>query len=93
MRTKLLTFDNLIILEPDLLVLFLAAKRYPRVKGEYCPVNTWYREFKPVLIHLVGWCAQSDNPILHSKQAYDLAYETVDHALPRCPKGCRGCGN
>lgn len=92
MTTETLTFENLTALEPDLLTLYLDAKHYRR-GVKFCPIMVWYKKFKPRLIHLVGWVAQSDNPILHTKQSYDLAYETVYEALPKCPKGCKGCGN
>jgi hypothetical protein len=88
---SVLTFEELTRLESRLGELLSEAKNY-KPGEKYCPISIWYKDFKPQLIELVGWWAKKNDETLHSKAAYDLAYETVNHALPGCPKNCHGCG-
>lgn len=87
---KKLTFKDLTNIEPRLQYLYLKAKHY-KTEAKYCPITTWYRDFKPVLLHLVGFEAQADGELIHSCEAWDKAYFTIHDALPSCSKGCKGC--
>jgi len=88
-KEKELTFEEIMTIEPKLRSLYEEAKHHPMRKG-YCPTMTWYREYKPRLVRLVGWSAKKEE--LRSHTAYDTAYEAISEALPvKCPSGCRGC--
>lgn len=90
MSTKtVLTFEQLTAIEPRLQALYDDALFY-QVKEKYCPTTTWYHEFKPRLLHLVGWSARKQG-IIRSSQAYDYCYQKVMRALPDCPATCREC--
>jgi hypothetical protein len=40
------------------------------------------------MVALVGYCAENQNPILITRNAYDVAYKTLSDALPEC-SNCR----
>jgi len=81
-----LTFEKLCELEPGLLELYrqACAVKDDRRKRSFCANAIWYREFKPVLVQLVGWTARKQDPVLRTSEAYRLAYDTIYHALPDC---------
>lgn len=54
----------------------------------FCANDIWYDDFKPRLSSLVGWGAESDDPLLQSSTAYDIAYDLIYDELPPC----RNCG-
>lgn len=85
-----LTFDDLVKLEPRLQALYQRAQRFDPDAGN-CYINAWYREFKPVLVRLVGWESKHPNITVRGTRAYNLAYQTILEAMSRCPKGCQGC--
>ncbi len=88
------TWQDLVEREPRLADLRIAAERIrPAADAPFCANEHWYGYgghlgLKPRLIRLVGWGAQSHDPVLRSCDAYDLAYETLYDLLP----DCRGCG-
>jgi len=53
----------------------------------FCANHVWSHELKPQLLTLVGWEAETDEPVLRSTEAYDIAYRACYNLLP----GCRGC--
>jgi hypothetical protein len=50
----------------------------------FCANELWYNQFKPKLLELVGWEADTDDLVLRSHEAYELAYEHCYDLLPRC---------
>ncbi len=83
-----LTWARLARLEPQLAALLVEARAVdPGDNPHFCANRVWYRDFKPRLLHLVGWCRDDGAPLLQTQAAYALAYETIYDVLP----GCRGC--
>ncbi len=87
------TWDDLVAREPRLADLRIAAERVRAVDTSFCANAVWYGYgghlgLKPRLVRLVGWGAQSRDPVLRSCDAYDLVYQTLYDLLP----DCRGCG-
>jgi hypothetical protein len=85
------TFDELLALEPRLGILLREAKAYQRRKG-FCANSVWYGYdgsggLKGRLLMLVGWERRPRHEILSTEAAYDVAYETIYHALPDCNHG------
>lgn len=50
----------------------------------YCANEVWYTRYKPRLVDLVGWGADSDNELMRTSAAYDLAYSKLYDVLPPC---------
>jgi len=76
-------FRELCRLEPGLKLLYDKARAVKDRGGRYfCANEIWIREFKPLLINLVGWHAR--NHSLRTTEAYDVAYHTIYDALPDC---------
>lgn len=52
----------------------------------FCANLVWYKAggFKVRLCHLVGWDAEGSEPLLHTPEAYDLAYDRLYELLPPC---------
>ena len=86
-----LTWARLARLEPQLAALLAEAQTVdPGDNSHFCANRVWYREFKPRLLHLVGWGVKDRpdaHPALTTGEAYTLATETIYDALP----GCRDC--
>ena len=79
-----ITWGLLVKIEPRLGEML---KRAKAVKGDgehFCANTVWYDDFKPELCTLVGWEASGTNPLLHTPQAYDLAYRKIYETLPDC---------
>ncbi len=91
---SVLTWDDLAAREPRLAALRQAVERESaHGRLHYCANAAWYGYgghlgLKPRLLRLVGWGAQSHDPVLRSSDAYDVAYQTLYDLLP----DCRGCG-
>jgi hypothetical protein len=93
-----LTWAGLVRLEPRLLDLLREARalrKEQRRDPHFCANAAWYgygrwrgHGLKPRLVRLVGWSAEGGDPILATRAAYDVAYQTVYEALP----ACRACG-
>jgi len=82
MQTKIkeLTFAKLVTLEPRLGALYKEAEEAPKLP--YWSANrNWYKEFKPRMVRLVGFSAHTPGKLIHSCEAYDLAYQTISQAL------------
>ncbi len=92
--TDCLTWQDLVEREPRLADLRIVAERVRDAgDGSFCANASWYGYggqlgLKPRLLRLVGWGAQSRDPVLRSCDAYDVAYQTLYDLLP----DCRGCG-
>ncbi len=88
------TWQDLVEREPRLAELRIAAERVrPPADASFCANAAWYGYggqigLKPRLLRLVGWGAQSHDPVLRSCDAYDLVTEVLYALLP----DCRGCG-
>ncbi len=88
------TWPDFVEREPRLADLRIAAERIrPAADGSFCANRAWYGGnghlgLKPRLICLVGWGAQSRDPLLRSCDAYDVVTSTLYDLLP----DCRGCG-
>jgi hypothetical protein len=79
-----ITWDLLTELEPDLDRLYQEAKAI-RPQGRYfCANQVWYKQFKPALIHLVGWYARGRDQRIGTAEAYELATRKIYNALPPC---------
>lgn len=89
-------FMKLVELEPGLMDLYREAKRHHEVAGSRFRANAarfgyaGYRDrgIKSRLIELVGWYREGSDPLLETKEAYEIAYEMIYRALPDCRKGC-----
>lgn len=89
-------WDDLVRREPRLADLLNEARAVTsRGDPHFCANAVWfgypgsgYPGLKPRLVELVGWEAESGDPVLHTEVAYDVAYHTVYDALPTC----RRCG-
>jgi hypothetical protein len=81
-KRKSFSFDAIVKLEPRLAELYAKAAAVDGSPPNFCANAVWYGEFKPVLEQLVGWSAR--RPILRSREAYDVAYDTVYELLPDC---------
>ncbi len=92
--TNRLTWQDLVAREPRLADLRIAAERArPTADASFCANAVWYGYgghlgLKPRLVRLVGWGAQSHDPVLRSCDAYDLVYQTLYDLLP----DCQDCG-
>lgn len=86
-----LTWDALVEREPRLADLLDEAKSIPATRPECEDLAPWYGYggwpgLKPRLIRLVGWFAETRDPVLASPAAYQVAYDTVLNALPRAAR-------
>jgi hypothetical protein len=84
-----MTFEQLCQLEPRLEDLLREARSHKGGRS-FCANAVWFgygeyrhRSFKRRLQELVGW-KRKDNPILSTREAYDLAFHTIYQALPDC---------
>ncbi len=88
------TWEDLAVREPRLVALRADVERVRvGIDETFCANAAWYGYggrlgLKPRLVRLVGWGAQSRDPVLRSCEAYDVAYETLYELLP----DCRNCG-
>ncbi len=86
----LMTFDDVVALEPRLAGLLAEAKAEHAVAerdGEYCASTAW-AHLKGTLAQLIGWYRPEYHSVLSSSAAYSAAAEAVSDALP----ACRDCG-
>jgi hypothetical protein len=88
-----LTWRELVRREPRLAELLQEARTVDDSDPHFCANAVWYgyngyAGLKGRLCQLVGWDADTDDPILRTPEAYDLAYDTIYDALPPC----RHCG-
>jgi hypothetical protein len=86
-----LTWEDLAQVEPRLLALLKEIAAAGAASPRFCSVSAWHgfggrQGFKMRLWYLAGSGAR--NPALRSREAYDVAFETLYGALP----DCRGCG-
>ena len=85
------TWAQLARLELQLAALLVEARAVDSGDNpRFCANRVWYRDFKPRLLHLVGWGVKGRpgaHPVLTTSEAYGLATQTIYDALP----GCRGC--
>jgi len=81
-----LTLEKILELEPRLRVLMrLALMAHSNLSDWFCANEVWCELYKPQLVRLVGWSAEST--LLRSERAYDFAYGAIYRQLP----GCRNC--
>jgi len=59
-----------------------------RKSPRFCANETWYRQFKPRVVALVGFDAKNER--LTNSDAYDVAYQSLYAMLPNCSRNC-GC--
>jgi hypothetical protein len=80
-------FEELCEIEPLLKRLYHKVRQVKDTgEGAFCANAIWYRQFKPELIHLVGYHAR--HPALRTTEAYDVSYQFLYNQLP----DCRDCG-
>jgi hypothetical protein len=77
MVTKMVTplsFEDLARIEPRLKLLERDVKKAAKAYGSWEErTDTWYRDLKPRLVELAGYCSTSTG--LQSSKIYDLCYE------------------
>ncbi len=84
------TWDDLIRLGPRLAALRAEVERVTAWNGQrFCANEHWYGYngqpgIKRDLIRLVGFRAESTDPVIRSMAAYDVAYQTLYALLPDC---------
>ena len=101
------TFEDLAARDPRLAKLRETAEaaggRHRRLDGGFCANAVWYgysRNGSPYglggirteLVKLVGDHSRNADPLLHSSDAYDLAYQTLWELLPPCEHDDEACG-
>ncbi len=92
--TDLPTWEDLSAREPRLTQLRRAVEQVSaRGNPRFCANAVWYGyaggpNFRGQVIRLVGWLADSADPVIRSSDAYDVAYQTLYARLP----DCRNCG-
>ncbi len=67
-----ISWGHLVRLEPRLALLAVEARRHGRQSQG--SVRPFHRHVKPPMMKLVGWFAESGNPMLKSQLAYNVAY-------------------
>jgi hypothetical protein len=77
-----MTFDELCEIEPGLRQLEAQIRAVDDSDPHFYANREWYRNHKPVLLHLAGWYARC--PDLRSVEAYDVAYGYLYDLLPDC---------
>lgn len=85
-------FLELCKLDSRILDLYNQAKTVTIRKG-HCVDDTWYRNFKPRVVDLVGmWRVEPGQIDLFTNGTYDVVYATIYGALPDCPDcSCEEC--
>lgn len=90
-----LSWDGLVDADYRLGVLLDLIEDLKPGDGHFCANEAWYGTTDPDagirarMDALVGWNREESTPdLLQSREAYDLAYDTLYDALPNC----RGCG-
>jgi hypothetical protein len=87
------TWTDLTLAEPRLAALLAEIKRVRATGPRFCANSRWYgyadpaHGFKARMCCLVGWERREGPALLRTRQAYDVAYETLYAGLP----DCRGC--
>jgi hypothetical protein len=91
-------FDDLARLEPRLADLLAEAQGYGRDRNpDFCANAVWYGYaghqpgLRSRLTKLVGW-ESGHGGLLGSSLAYDIAYDTIEAALPDCRGHCACSG-
>lgn len=79
-----LSWSDLVQLEPTLGTLERQARAVRADDPWFCANDVWFREFKPLLVKLVGWNARSPHEVMHRSEAYDIAYRHIYDQLPPC---------
>lgn len=83
-------WERLCELEPRLIKLYKEIMTIKDDKRErsFCANRVWYGQngwgFKQRFSELVGWGSNSPHELLHTKEAYDVAYRKLYSALPDC---------
>lgn len=84
---KLITWERIIQIQPRLEKMYERAKKVDGSDEHFCANHVWYGEYKQEICDLVGWQAKSNNPIIKTSKAYDIAYDKIYAVLPPC-KDC-----
>jgi hypothetical protein len=79
---QIVTFKQLVKIEPRLEGLDAKAAQIDGSDPDFCANRVWYGSLKPALLKLVGW--EASHPLLKSEVAYDVAYEHIYSRLPDC---------
>jgi hypothetical protein len=82
MALQIVTFEQLVKIEPRLKDLDRQAAEVDGSDSDFCANRVWYGSLKPTLLKLVGW--EAAHPLLKSETAYDVAYEHIYNRLPDC---------
>jgi hypothetical protein len=82
MVQQIVTFQQLVRIEPRLKELAARAAAIDGSDPDFCANRVWYGTFKPALLKLVGW--EATHPLLKSEAAYDAAYDYLYQRLPDC---------
>jgi hypothetical protein len=80
-----MSFEEITQHVPQLAILRTLAKQHQR-DAQYCAVDTWCKQYKPLFIHLVGFeCKHEGLPEhVYGCEAYDISYRTIYDSLPPC---------
>ena len=82
-----MTWAQLVRAQPALAALLGEIQQIRDPGGaSFCANHVWYNEgYRDRLYQLVGWEAPADAPaFLRTSEAFDVAYDTLYHALPNC---------
>jgi hypothetical protein len=88
-----LSWAKLAALEPRLDRLFHQVRRADADgrRDHFCSQYYWHHTIKPKMAELIGYSRPDFHLILGTEAAYDLAYDTLNAALPPC-RNCPWCG-
>jgi hypothetical protein len=85
-----LSWQMLVALEPALGRLWDTAHHAGSGADCLCAERLWEEELKPALTYLVGFGRPQVHPILSTTTAYEVAYNALLRARPRC-RNCPRC--
>ncbi len=81
-----LTWEELVRRQPLLgeLEAMVVEVRDDPAHPSFCANNVWTQHFEDRMFRLVGLHAERHDPVLRTREAYDLAFQHLHELLPDC---------
>jgi len=57
----------------------------------YCGNQTWYENYKPLVVRLIGRERKQHHSVLSSSEAYEVAYKHLYELIPACERSSCPC--